>query len=95
MTKFNPNKMIKYDRDEVYQSHLPKLKPNTEVKYIGCSIEQIQWGSNDDPREVLEKGKVYLLEDREVHSWHTKYKLQGIDGWFNSACFDSGDPYNL
>ena len=59
----------------------------TELIYTGCTIEQVRWGNNDDPREVLEEGKVYLLEQKEQHSWHTKYKLQGIDGWYNSVCF--------
>ena len=59
----------------------------TELRYTGCSIEQVRWGNNDDPREVLEEGKVYLLEEKKEHSWHTKYKLQGIDGWYNSVCF--------
>lgn len=59
----------------------------TELTYKGCSIEQVRWGNNDDPRQVLEEGKVYLLEEKKEHKWHTKYKLQGIDGWFNSVCF--------
>ena len=57
------------------------------LKYTGCSIEQIRWGNNDDPREVLEEGKSYQIEDIQQHKWHTKYKVKGIDGWFNSVCF--------
>ena len=58
-----------------------------EMIYTGCTIEQVRWGNNDDPREVLEKGKSYQIEHIRHHKWHTKYKLQGIDGWYNSVCF--------
>lgn len=59
------------------------------VKYTGCSQDQINWGGNDDPRDILEVGKTYEVEKTDVHSWHTKTKLRGIDGWFNSVCFAS------
>lgn len=59
------------------------------VKYTGCSQDQINWGGNDDPRDILEVGKTYEVEKTHVHSWHTKTKLKNIDGWFNSVCFDS------
>ena len=62
-----------------------------KVKFIGCSDEQVRWGGNDDPREVLAVGDVYEVERTDVHSWHTKVKLKGIDGNFNSVCFDSAD----
>ena len=60
----------------------------TKLTYKGCTIEQVRWGNNDDPRQVLEEGQVYQLEKKEEHKWHTKVKLQGIDGWYNSVCFD-------
>jgi hypothetical protein len=47
----------------------------------------MRWGGNDDPRNILEPNKVYEVEQIEEHSWHTKYKLVGIEGWFNSVCF--------
>jgi len=58
------------------------------VKYIGCTDEQVRWGGNDDPRTVLEEGQEYEVEEKEVHSWHTKIKLVGVEGKFNSVCFE-------
>ncbi len=58
------------------------------VKFIGATDEQINWGGNDDPREALKEGDVYLVEKESVHSWHTKVKLKDIDGWFNSVSFE-------
>lgn len=56
------------------------------VEFTGCSQEQINWGNNDDPW-MLQKGKCYVVEQVEVHRQHTKLKLQGIEGMFNSVCF--------
>jgi hypothetical protein len=59
-----------------------------KVQYVGASDEQIQWGNNDDPREVLQEGTEYELLDKEVHSWHTKYVLKDFPEMkFNSVCF--------
>ena len=58
-----------------------------KVIYNSCSDTQMRWGGNDDPRNILEPNKVYEVEQIEEHSWHTKYKLVGIEGWFNSVCF--------
>ena len=55
-----------------------------KVRYIGASDEQVAW-ENDDPRGLLETGDVYEVE---VHSWHTRYHLKGIDGRFNAVCFE-------
>ena len=60
-----------------------------KVKYIGCSKEQINWGGNDDPRTMLKVGEIYEVAKEEVHSWHTKIFLVGIEGKFNSVCFES------
>lgn len=57
------------------------------VRFNGASKEQIQWGGNDDPNIVLNKGDKYEVEDIEVHSWHTKIRLAGIKGRFNDASF--------
>lgn len=59
-----------------------------KVKYIGASDVQVQWGNCDDPRDVLIKGEVYEVEKEEVHTWHTKLYLAGIEGRFNSVCFE-------
>lgn len=57
------------------------------VIYVGASDEQVRWGDNDDPRDLLIEGKEYEVEEKEVHSWHTKLYLVGIEGRFNSVCF--------
>lgn len=57
------------------------------VEYIGCGEEQILWGNNDDPRSFLIVGKEYTIEYVEVHSQHTKIRLQHKMGMFNSVCF--------
>ena len=58
------------------------------VKYTGASQDQINWGGNDDPRPLLVVGNVYEVEKLDVHSWHTKVKLKGIDGRFNYVSFE-------
>lgn len=63
------------------------LKKNDLVSFISCSKHQIQWGNNDDPNPILTEGETYQIEDVDIHSYHTKIKLKGYDGWFNSVCF--------
>jgi hypothetical protein len=63
------------------------MKKNDVVEYIGCSEEQIKWGSNDDPRSFLILGKEYTIEKVFVQSKHTKIKLYHKMGLFNSVCF--------
>lgn len=58
------------------------------VKYIGCTPEQIQWGNNSDPRDILIIGYEYYVEHVYVHSSHTKIELRGVKGKFNSVCFE-------
>jgi hypothetical protein len=57
------------------------------VRFDGASIEQIRWGGNDDPNLVLKVGEVYKVAGIDVHSYHTKLTLVGIDGRFNAASF--------
>lgn len=57
------------------------------VIFTGCSKEQEQWGHNDSP-DSLSVGNRYVISKVEEHSWHTKIMLEGIDGCFNSVCFD-------
>lgn len=59
-----------------------------KVKYLGCTDDQAKWGSGQDPRKSLVEGQVYELEFEDEHSWHTLYYLEGIDGGFNSVCFE-------
>jgi hypothetical protein len=59
-----------------------------KVKYIGASDAQVNFGSNDDPRGLLEEGKIYTLKGKEIHSWHTKYSLEEFPHKkFNSVSF--------
>ena len=64
-----------------------KIQKGDSVTYIGCSREQIRWGSNDDPNNLLSKYENYVVEDLEYHTSHTKIKLVGYEGKFNSICF--------
>lgn len=64
------------------------MRSGNHVKYIGCTLEQIRWGNNDDPRGILIEGDVYYIEHVEVHSQHTKIELRGVKGKFNSVCFE-------
>jgi hypothetical protein len=57
------------------------------VYYIGCTQEQVSWGTNSDPRKVLFENTPYYVERVEVHSYHTKIELRGVWGKFNSVCF--------
>lgn len=62
----------------------------TKVRFIekACA-DQINWGSNDDPNDLLEVGKVYDVSDWEVHTWHTKVHLKDFPGKkFNSVNFE-------
>ena len=63
------------------------MKPGNKVIFIGCDEDQIHWGNCDDPNELLEKNETYVVESVEVHTWHTKIKLVGYEGKFNSICF--------
>ena len=65
-----------------------EFKIGDRIKFIESSIEQVCWGSNKNPDNILIIGSTYEIEDIEVHSWHTKIKLVGIDGLFNSVSFD-------
>lgn len=59
------------------------------VKFLGeVSESQINWGGHTDPRGLLEKDKEYDVDDIEVHSWHTRIYLKGINGYFNSVWFE-------
>jgi hypothetical protein len=59
-----------------------------KVKFIQATDEQVRWGSNTDPRGLLTIGESYIIENVEVHSWHTKIYLKGIKGKFNSVHFE-------
>ena len=65
-----------------------QLVPGQKVRFTGASQTQINWGSgNDDPNKILILGKTYTIEAIKVHSWHTKVRILGFDGAFNSVSF--------
>ena len=59
-----------------------------KVIFTGASEAQTSFGGHVDGNKLLEVGKVYEIEKREQHSWHTKLYLVGIEGHFNDVCFD-------
>lgn len=58
------------------------------VRYTGATDEQASLAGGRDPREVLEEGETYEVDIIDVHSQHTRVYLVGIEGWFNSVCFE-------
>jgi hypothetical protein len=64
------------------------MKKNDFVIFQGASPEQIKWGGNDNPNQILEIGSKYQISNVEVHTWHTKISLVGYKGKFNSVSFD-------
>ena len=58
------------------------------VRFLGCSDGQVSWAGHDDPKGILVIGNIYDVSKWEVHSWHTRVFLEGIDGEFNSVCFE-------
>ena len=63
-----------------------KLKVGDNVEFLGCSKEQIAWGNNDDTYHLI-LGHIYIVDEVNVHTSHTKIKLKNILGKFNSVCF--------
>ena len=64
------------------------MKIGDQVRFLGCTPEQVRWGNNDDPQLKLIKGNTYLIEHVETSSQYTLIKLIGIQGEFTSACFE-------
>lgn len=64
------------------------METNDIVVFTGCSPEQQRFGEYSD-HSILKISCEYQVTEVEVHSYHTRVKLSGIDGWFNSVCFDS------
>jgi len=67
---------------------MENFRAGNNVKFIGCSKEQIAWGNNDDPTGILIVGDKYYVEKVEIRSQHTKLTFRGICGIFNSVCFE-------
>lgn len=62
----------------------------TSVRYRGgATIEQVNWGGNDDPRGVLVDGGIYKVLRVEPHTQHTKVYLEEFPSLkFNSVHFE-------
>lgn len=67
---------------------MAKIEVGDYVKYNGCTKEQIRWGNNDDPNDQLMINGTYYVTKVDIRSSHTKISLRGIQGRFNSVCFD-------
>jgi len=63
-----------------------KFIPGDRVVFRGQSDEQRRWGNNSDASFLI-VGKIYIVDQVEVHSHHTKLKLRNKQGMFNSVCF--------
>ena len=64
------------------------MKVGDYVKFTGCTREQVNWGNNTDPEDLLIPGGVYYVQDVIVKSSHTKLILRDVEGKFNSVCFE-------
>ena len=62
-----------------------------KVKFTGCSEAQAKWGSCTGNHNSLSIGTTYELDHTEPHSWHTKVFLVGVEGSFNSVCFEEAN----
>lgn len=49
-------------------------------------MEQVNWGNNDVPYMLI-RGRIYTIDAVEVHRQHTKVKIKGVEGNFNSVHF--------
>jgi len=67
---------------------MTKFLPNDVVVFKGQTEEQRKWGNNNNANEFLIVGRQYVVESVDVHSQHTKLKLQHKNGRFNSVCFE-------
>ena len=65
-----------------------EIREGDYVKFIGCTKEQVNWGNNTDPEDLLVHGGVYYVQQMIVKSSHTKLILRGVEGKFNSVCFE-------
>lgn len=74
--------------EKLGNSNSNEISVGSRVKFIGCSLEQQRWGSNTPVKGKLVNGRKYIISDIEKHTWHTKVSLDGIDGKFNSVCFE-------
>ena len=64
---------------------MENFRAGNNVKFIGCSKEQIAWGNNDDPTGILIVGDKYYVEKVK----HNKLTLRGIYGTFDISMFEN------
>lgn len=79
------SKILKADDWLGLTAGLPAV--GNKVKLLNKDKEVSRWGGCTEPRMLI-IGAEYVIEDVEVHSWHTKLRLQGVEGKFNSAHFE-------
>lgn len=60
----------------------------TKVRFAGATDAQVRFGGHDDPRASLKTGAVYTVREVRVRDWSSSVALAGIDGWFNTVCFE-------
>ena len=65
-----------------------QLQIGDTVEFTGWSEAQVRWGNNDTP-DMLIEGRFYVVDDPDVRSSHTKVRVDGYDGWFNSVHFQA------
>ena len=65
-----------------------EIREGDYVKFTGCTREQVNWGNNTDPDPLLVHGGVYYVQELIVKSSHSKLVLRGVEGKFNSVCFE-------
>ena len=64
------------------------MSKSDAIRYtLAPSDKQATWAGCDDPRGILTLGHIYTLEYVDIHSYHTKLKLVGVEGLFNSILF--------
>lgn len=68
--------------------YVDECKGGETIRFAGASDAQVKWGSGSDPRPHMKEGDEFVIEDVEVHSWHTTVSLVGVPGRFNSVCFE-------
>jgi hypothetical protein len=65
-----------------------EIREGDYVKFVGCTREQVNWGNNTYPEDILVYGGVYYVQELIIKSSHTKLILRGVEGKFNSVCFE-------
>jgi len=62
------------------------MKPGDNVRFLGWTKEQVNWGNNDTPHMLI-RDRVYTITDVDIHRQHTKVQIKGVLGKFNSVHF--------